>query len=52
VIGGLGVGFFAYWEIQQEIATGLVRQINIPGLRIPRMFSWALSTGEAWRGPW
>jgi DNA-binding transcriptional LysR family regulator len=46
VIGGLGVGFFSSWEIQQEIATGLVRQINIPGLRIPRMFSWALSSGE------
>ncbi len=46
VIGGLGVGFFSCWEIQQEIATGLVRQINIPGLRIQRMFSWALPSGE------
>ena len=25
---------------------GLVRQINIPGLRIQRMFSWALPSGE------
>ena len=41
VIAGLGVGFFSCWEIQQEIAMGLVRQINIPGLRIQRMFSWA-----------
>ena len=46
MIGGLGVGFFSCWEIQQEIATGLVRQINIPGFRIPRMFSWALPSGE------
>src|SRR5258707_15862056 len=46
VIAGLGVGFFSCWEIQQEIAMGLVRQINIPGLRIPRMFSWALPSGE------
>jgi DNA-binding transcriptional LysR family regulator len=46
VIAGLGVGFFSCWEIQQEIATGLVRQINIPGLRIQRMFSWALPSGE------
>jgi len=46
VIGGLGVGFFSCWEIQQEIARGLVRQINIPGLRIQRMFSWALPSGE------
>ena len=46
VISGLGVGFFSCWEIQQEIAMGLVRQINIPGLRIVRMFSWALPSGE------
>jgi len=46
VIGGLGVGFFSFWDIQPEIATGLVRQINIPGLRIQRMFSWALPSGE------
>jgi hypothetical protein len=25
---------------------GLVRQINIAGLRIQRMFSWALPSGE------
>jgi DNA-binding transcriptional LysR family regulator len=46
VIGGLGVGFFSCWDIQKEIALGLVRQINIPGLRIQRMFSWALPSGE------
>jgi hypothetical protein len=40
------VGFFSCWEIQQEIAMGLVRQINIAGLRIQRMFSWALPSGE------
>jgi hypothetical protein len=46
VIAGLGMGFFSSWEIQQKIAMGLVRQINIPGLRIQRMFSWALPSGE------
>ena len=46
VIAGLGVGFFSCWEIQQDIAMGLVRQISIPGLRIQRMFSWALPSGE------
>jgi DNA-binding transcriptional LysR family regulator len=46
VIAGLGIGFFSCWEIQQEIAMGLVRQIKIPGLRIQRMFSWALPSGE------
>jgi DNA-binding transcriptional LysR family regulator len=46
VIAGLGVGFFSCWEIQQEIAMGLVRQVNVPGLRIERMFSWGLPSGE------
>jgi DNA-binding transcriptional LysR family regulator len=46
VIAGLGVGFFSCREIQQEIAMGLVRQINLPGLRIQRTFSWALPSGE------
>jgi DNA-binding transcriptional LysR family regulator len=46
VIAGLGVGFFSCWEIQQEIARGLVRQISIAGLRVERMFSWALASGE------
>jgi len=46
VIAGLGVGFFSCWEIQHEIAIGLVRPVDIPGLRIRRMFSWALPSGE------
>ena len=46
VIAGLGLGFFSSWEIQQEIALGFVRRLHIPGLRIHRMFSWALSSGE------
>ena len=43
VIAGLGVGFLSFWDIQQM---GLVQQMNIPGLRIQRMFSWALPSGE------
>jgi DNA-binding transcriptional LysR family regulator len=46
VIGGLGVGFLSFWDIQQELGMGLVQQMNIPGLRIQRMFSWALPSGE------
>jgi DNA-binding transcriptional LysR family regulator len=46
VIAGLGGGLLFCWEIQQEIAMGVVRQINIPGLRIERMFSGALLSGE------
>jgi hypothetical protein len=38
--------FLVKGELRQEIAMGLVRQINIPGLRIQRMFSWALPSGE------
>ena len=48
VIGGLGVGFFSCWDIQKEIAMGLVRQINIPGLRIQRMFSWGPCPAASW----
>ena len=43
---GVGIAFFSCWEIQKELSMGLLRQVNIPGLRIHRMFSWALPTGE------
>jgi DNA-binding transcriptional LysR family regulator len=46
VIAGLGVAFFSCWEIQNELASGAVREIEIPGLRIHRMFSWAIPSGE------
>jgi len=46
VIAGLGVAFFSCWEIQHEIAIGLMRPVEIPGLQIRRMFSWALPSGE------
>jgi DNA-binding transcriptional LysR family regulator len=46
VIAGLGIGFFSSWEIQQEIALGFARRVHLPELRIQRMFSWALSTGQ------
>lgn len=46
VIAGLGVGFLSYWDIQHELGAGLVQEMNIPGLRIQRLFSWALPSGE------
>jgi len=46
VIAGVGVGFLSFWDIQQELGMGLVQQMNIPGFRIQRMFSWALPSGE------
>jgi DNA-binding transcriptional LysR family regulator len=51
VVAGLGIGFLSCWDIQNEVSTGLVREINIPGLRIQRMFSWALPSGELGRLP-
>jgi DNA-binding transcriptional LysR family regulator len=46
VIAGLGVGFFSRWELQHEVALGLLRPVKIPGLHIRRMFSWAIPSGE------
>jgi len=46
VIAGLGVAFLSSWEIQQEIALGFARRLQIPGLRIDRTYSWAVSSGD------
>jgi DNA-binding transcriptional LysR family regulator len=46
VIAGLGVAFLSSWEIQQEIALGFARQVKIPGFRIDRTYSWAVSSGD------
>jgi len=45
VAAEIGVAFFSCWEIQNELAAGTVREINVPGLRIHRVFSWALPSG-------
>jgi DNA-binding transcriptional LysR family regulator len=46
VVSGLGIAFLSSWEIQQEIALGFARHMQIPGLRIDRTYSWALSSGD------
>jgi DNA-binding transcriptional LysR family regulator len=46
VIAEIGVAFFSCWEIQNELAAGTLREITIPGLRIHRVFSWALPSGD------
>ena len=46
VVAEIGVAFFSCWEIQNELAAGTVREINIPGLQIRRLFSWALPSGD------
>jgi len=46
VLAGLGVGFFSLWDVQDELNMGLLQQIEIPGLRFHRTFSWAIASGE------
>ena len=46
VIAEIGIAFFSCWEIQNELATGTMREIHIPDLRIHRVFSWALPSGD------
>ena len=31
IIAGVGVAFFSCWEIQNELASGAMREIDIPG---------------------
>jgi DNA-binding transcriptional LysR family regulator len=46
ICAGIGVAFFSCWEVQNELASGAMREIHIPGLQIHRVFSWALPSGE------
>ncbi len=39
---GLGVGFLSRWSIQAELASGQLRVLQVPGLRVQRAFSWVL----------
>ncbi len=42
---GLGVAFLSRWCMQNEIALGKLRPLNIAGLNISRAFHWALPAG-------
>jgi DNA-binding transcriptional LysR family regulator len=46
VIAEVGIAFFSCWEIQNELAKGTMREIRVPGLRVDRVFSWALPSGD------
>jgi DNA-binding transcriptional LysR family regulator len=46
VVAEIGIAFFSCWEIQNELAAGTMREINIPDLKINRVFSWALPSGD------
>lgn len=43
---GAGLGFLSRFSIRRELATGTLRALSIPSLKIERAFSWVLSGGE------
>jgi DNA-binding transcriptional LysR family regulator len=45
VLAGLGIGFLSRWSIRAELQRGTVELLNLPGLRIPRTFSWVHGAG-------
>ena len=42
VAAGLGVGFLSQWSLQDELASGRLRLLPLPDLRVRRAFSWVL----------
>ena len=50
VLAGLGIGFLSRWSIRLELQHGTLEVIHLPGLRIPRTFSWVHGAG-ALSGP-
>ena len=45
VLAGLGIGFLSRRSIRGELLRGDLEILNLPGLRIPRTFSWVHSAG-------
>ncbi|MBZ4372471.1 LysR family transcriptional regulator [Corallococcus sp. AS-1-6] len=43
---GLGVALLSRWSIDGELSQGRFQVLPVPGLRIPRAFSWALPVAE------
>lgn len=43
---GAGLGFLSRVSMRKELASGALRSLSIPGLRIPRAFSWVLPAGD------
>ena len=50
VLAGLGIGFLSRWSIRGELQRGTLEVLKLPGLRIPRTFSWVHGAG-ALSGP-
>ncbi|NBD09438.1 MULTISPECIES: LysR family transcriptional regulator [Corallococcus] len=43
---GLGVALLSRWSIHEELSLGRLQVLPVPGLRVPRVFSWALPVDE------
>jgi DNA-binding transcriptional LysR family regulator len=51
VEAGLGVGFVSRWAIAKELELGILKVVEVPGLRVTRSFSLARRTGPMPQGP-
>jgi DNA-binding transcriptional LysR family regulator len=51
VEAGLGVGFVSRWAIAKELELGILKIVEVPGLRVTRSFSLARRTGPLPQGP-
>jgi DNA-binding transcriptional LysR family regulator len=51
VEAGLGVGFVSRWAIAKELELGILKIVEIPGLRVTRSFSLARRAGPVPQGP-
>jgi len=51
VEAGLGVGFVSRWAIAKELELGILKIVDIPGLRVTRSFSLARRAGPVPQGP-
>jgi DNA-binding transcriptional LysR family regulator len=43
---GAGLGFLSRVSMQRELASGALRIVSLPGLRVERSFSWVLPAAE------
>jgi DNA-binding transcriptional LysR family regulator len=51
VEAGLGVGFVSRWAIAKELELGILKIVEVPGLRVTRSFTLARPSGPLPQGP-
>jgi len=51
VEAGLGVGFVSRWAIAKELELGILKIVEVPGLRVTRSFTLAQRSGPVPQGP-